>query len=670
MLYLKKCLLLICMVLFSRSAALCEGIKKTEPLYGDKDIFEAITLHPQKFITKSDGLLGTGLYSRGIYEHVSLFPVPFDNAVGTNDMGNALTIISFPEEKMKYKRYFKDAVYDVCCGGNYMPHAVPGLVGFSQGGRFVLYDLKRNTARDFSSQSSTKILVADADKMHFIFGASRSIELVDLSGSEPKLIKEVPDPLGTVWSAGNDKIFMWEYEEKRLRVLDLNLEPAHHPLEDVIARHKDKIGFMRIALHPQLPFAILYNGIEGDFVVSWDKDRNTLPHVLIYDGEDFTFSPDGKWLVYKTGNIGQRSQTYMMPVSDKYPNYLGSPILLIDNYFNNYAWTTNPTAFVGTSCENLYRWDLENANYPAMGKMSFHDYVVQKDLEHLARKEAEGTPFDKTRRLIASKADLNAKDNKGHTALMRAAMYGHADAVKLLIAAGANLQVKDGFGDTAFCYAAKAGYLDVVKLLLPTAPDPYRGLKRAATYGHSDIVQFLIDAGAEVNAEPGRESPLSEAITWRHPEVVKLLIAAKADVNARFGYDSNDTPLKTAIRLDLPDIVNLLIAAKVDVNETYFKGRTSLMYAVEEKHREIIRLLIAAGADVNAIDDNDSSALIYAVGHDYQTDLIELLIKAKADVNKKNRHGKNAVLQAARYGTYGGANKEIMELLVQAGAQE
>lgn len=662
--YLKVCLPLFLVILLY-SAAESAGIKKTEPLYDDKDIYEAITLNPQSHVMKR---IGAGLSSESVYMHVSLFPVPYDNAVGTNDIGNALTIISFDKGKMTYKRYFKDAVYDVCCGGSYMTHAVPGLVGFGQAGRFVLYDLKRKTARDFSTQTITKIVVADADKLHFLFGDNRRIELFDLSGSESKLIKEISDPLGTIWSAGNDRIFLWEYEAKKMRVLDLNLEPARHPLEEVISRHKEQIGFMRMALHPHLPFAILYDGIEGDFVVSWDKDRNIPPRVLVYDGEDFTFSPDGKWVVYKTGNIGQRSQTYMMPVSEKYPNYLGSPILLTDSYFNNYAWSTNPTAFVGTSCEDLYRWDLENAIFPGKGKMSFHEYIVQKDLEHLARKLAEGTPFDKTRRLIASKADLNAKDNEGHTALMRAAMYGHADAVKLLIAAGADLQVKDGFGDTAFCYAAKGGHINTVKLLLPTAPDTYRGLKRASTYGHSDIVKFLIDSGAEVNSEPGIESPLSEAVRWRHADVVKLLIDAHADVNARYGYDNNDTPLRDAIRLDQPEIVKLLIAAKVDVNEKYSKSRTPLMYAVENKNIEILKLLLGAGADVNSSDSNDSTALLQAI-YGNNTELIRLLIKAKADVNKKDRKGKNAALEAANYRNFGNVNKEVIDLLVQAGAK-
>jgi hypothetical protein len=59
MYYLKCCMLSICMVLFS-TAVQSEGIKKTEPLYDDQDISEAITLQPQTYVAKEDGLLGTG----------------------------------------------------------------------------------------------------------------------------------------------------------------------------------------------------------------------------------------------------------------------------------------------------------------------------------------------------------------------------------------------------------------------------------------------------------------------------------------------------------------------------------------------------------------------------------------------------------------------------------
>ena len=81
-----------------------------------------------------------------------------------------------------------------------------------------------------------------------------------------------------------------------------------------------------------------------------------------------------------------------MPVSEKYPHYLGSPILISNNSFNenNFGWTHNPVSFVGSSLDKLYRWDLENRDFPGKGKMSFHDYVVEKDLEKLTKEKRQG----------------------------------------------------------------------------------------------------------------------------------------------------------------------------------------------------------------------------------------------------------------------------------------
>ena len=72
--------------------------------------------------------------------------------------------------------------------------------------------------------------------------------------------------------------------------------------------------------------------------------------------------------------------------------------------------------------------------------------------------------------LLAAKADVNAKDYDGETALIAAAAQGHADVVKLLLDAGANKEAKDYWGNTA--------------------------LKEAKYYNHADVVKLLLDAGA------------------------------------------------------------------------------------------------------------------------------------------------------------------------------
>jgi hypothetical protein len=81
-----------------------------------------------------------------------------------------------------------------------------------------------------------------------------------------------------------------------------------------------------------------------------------------------------------------------MPVSEKYPNYLGSPILLANDYFDSghFTWTTNPISFVGSSLNKLYRWELANEAHPESDKPTFHDYIVEMDLEKLTREKKQG----------------------------------------------------------------------------------------------------------------------------------------------------------------------------------------------------------------------------------------------------------------------------------------
>ena len=107
----------------------------------------------------------------------------------------------------------------------------------------------------------------------------------------------------------------------------------------------------------------------------------------VYDAAYFSFSPDGRWVVFQKVEP-EPKYSYIMPISEKYPNYLGSPILLEGATFDRdmFAWTRNPVNLVGSSVGKLHRYDLtkeghpEAANYP-----SYWDYVVEKDLEKLRR---------------------------------------------------------------------------------------------------------------------------------------------------------------------------------------------------------------------------------------------------------------------------------------------
>ncbi|MBT1072763.1 hypothetical protein KJB30_13285 [Geobacter chapellei] len=384
-------------------SGIAHGGNKMDPeyLYERKNYqTKVIALPPQTF--KIGGLFGG-------HNHISIFPVPQDNAVGSNDMGNAITIISFPKGKISYDKYFRSAD-DIMGGGKYLQPISQDLIGFGQVRVFHLFDFKKKLHREYPivipvSQYIEKIAIADTRQRHFIFeiesqkenpknsfDVDKSLQLVDLSSDNTKLIKEIPKVRGTTWSTTKDRVFQYHPKTKQLTVLDMNLEPSHHPLESAVKQYKDQLEFSFLNIHPNLPFAILSGGKIGSTFISWTNDRTNNPHLLIADAIDFTISPDGKWVVFKHYFNSNTNQTYIMPVSEKYPHFLGTPILLSNYSFEvgRGAWTTNPTAFVGTSLDKIYRWDLENQDFPAKGKMSFHDYIVQEDLKKLTKEKKQG----------------------------------------------------------------------------------------------------------------------------------------------------------------------------------------------------------------------------------------------------------------------------------------
>ena len=129
-------------------------------------------------------------------------------------------------------------------------------------------------------------------------------------------------------------------------------------------------------------------------------------------------------------------------------------------------------------------------------------------------------------------------------------------------------------------------------------------LIQAARSGQYKCVEFLIEAGANVNITDPRATPalVSGAragnVTHRR-KTVEILIKAGADVNATYS-DRNGatTPLAEVAKRGTPRILNMLIEAGADVNF----GREynfTLFAAVCHDKVESIKLLIQKGADVN-----------------------------------------------------------------------
>lgn len=368
-------------------------------------------MEPVDTKTKEINELAPKIYEVGASMSLSLFPVPQDNAVGTNDHADAITIISFPKGKLEMDNYFRKAVNDVRGSGIYLPVIGESLIGFGQMRRFLLYDFKDKAHAEYEieisiEKSIEQIEIAEAARRRFIFeinefdrhsesieDSTYFLELFDLSGKEPNLLRKVEIGKGITWTVAYGRVFLWFFDTKKMIVSDLNLEPSRHPLADVINQNKNRVDFTWMVPHPFLPFAILAGAQKYETVISWDEGRAKTPQRLPSNGTQFSFSPDGKWVTFqKEDYVLDKKMTYIMPVSEKYPNYLGTPILLIDKYFHarSSTWTKNPVSFV-TSDGDIYRWELTNEAHPESDKPTFHEYVVEKDLERLAKERKHGS---------------------------------------------------------------------------------------------------------------------------------------------------------------------------------------------------------------------------------------------------------------------------------------
>ncbi len=228
---------------------------------------------------------------------------------------------------------------------------------------------------------------------------------------------------------------------------------------------------------------------------------------------------------------------------------------------------------------------------------------------------AYGDDLDLIRALLRAGANIDAKSDRGKSALFTAVVYGQTDTVKLLISSGADLSEKD---DILLAAVSSRPPLESIQLMLEVGADPNyvqpsaypipsglhsTPLQQAAAFGALEVVKFLVENGASIADPP---HPLVGAVVRGRIETALYLIKQGADPNV---LDPDGNPLLFAalrtpeMMIHYPEVadvdpidhqlrlIDMLIENGSNPKLRNRDGDTMLQVAVRDNHGDLIRLL-------------------------------------------------------------------------------
>jgi ankyrin repeat protein len=243
---------------------------------------------------------------------------------------------------------------------------------------------------------------------------------------------------------------------------------------------------------------------------------------------------------------------------------------------------------------------------------------------------AEAGDIARVTEILTSTPDqVSAKNERGLTPLHLAARRGHSEVVQLLLDRGADLEETDDRGFTALLYAASSGNLD--------------------------LVRFLVDCGADVGVI-GPMPQIREVDRRTNTETI---------TNEAQGITAADVAFQHEVHRGQSQMTRYLVSqsAVLDPNAPMMRGIGKLDLAVSSGNVDMVRLLIELGADANAETAYPLSPLFNA-SYKGDSEIVELLLDAGAEINAPSYEGMPPIAGAVARG-----HADVVALLLDRGAE-
>lgn len=282
-------------------------------------------------------------------------------------------------------------------------------------------------------------------------------------------------------------------------------------------------------------------------------------------------------------------------------------------------------------------------------------------------------------------------------------------------------------------YAAEWGNLAIVRYFLNQKmdinskdKDDLSALVAAIRSGREEVVDFLLEQGADMNIECCGSPALHEAAKYGNVNIIKALLdfGVDADIESTRLYN-NRTALKYACEGGFVDVVKVLLDHGANAINVDRLGRNSIVFAANGGHKQVVKalfdqgvldiskdymtkaleraacngfvevtkcllqqgvknfgdalnlsvqsghclvvdLLLNYGADVNAIGHKGSTPLQLAVTNRDEK-MVRLLLDKGADVKAKSRNDLMPILHYVVFGSIDNGHK-IIKILLDHGA--
>lgn len=284
---------------------------------------------------------------------------------------------------------------------------------------------------------------------------------------------------------------------------------------------------------------------------------------------------------------------------------------------------------------------------------------------------AGGGCTEQVRELLRNGADVSLQTtDEESSALMLASMRGHKEIVLELLKHGAKLRQKDAYEKTVLENAVATDspcftllFQEAKKQKWVTKDLLSELLDEAINAGNCDLACFLLQSGAEFDAEQNGWHYLSTALRNQHEPLLLLLEKAGAQYDALTPDDDGVTHLMLAAEYGSPELVEQFLEDEANVHAMDNDEVNVMTYALRGGSEEVISLLREAGAEFSprATTPEGETQLMLAARHGLLP-IVRELLKQRASVHTRTAIGKTALMEALEQG-----HEPVIRLLLKSG---